>query len=94
MFTSFVEIDVAEVEKHPIVFRYMKGPYNINLEVPKFKFIWDTGTVIKYLTNIIFDKLLDLSKKRATLTAVLCGQRRKVYWNSLIYAIYHLKKIF
>ena len=45
--------------------------------LPKHNFRWDVGAVVKYLTNASSEKLYDFSKKLATLTAILCGQRPK-----------------
>ena len=77
MLSSFVEIDGIEVGKHPVICRYIKGAYNMNPSLPKHNFTWDVGTVVKYLINVSSVKLFDLSKKLATLTAILCGQRPK-----------------
>ena len=77
MLSSFVEIDCIEVGKHPVICRYIKGAYNMNPSLPKHNFTWDVGTVVKYLINVSSVKLFDLSKKLATLTAILCGQRPK-----------------
>ena len=43
----------------------------------KYNFTWDVGAVVKYLINVSSEKLPDLSKKLATLTAILCWQRPK-----------------
>ena len=77
MLSSFVEINGIEVGKHPVICRYMKDAYTMNSSLPKHNFLWDVGAIVKYLTNASSEKLYDLSKKLATLTAVLCGQRRK-----------------
>ena len=75
MLSSFVEIDVIEVGKYPIICRYMKGAYNMNPSLPKHNFTWNVRAVAKYLINASSEKLYDLSKKLATLTAIPCGQR-------------------
>ena len=77
MLSSFVEIDCIEVERHPVVCQYMKGAYNMNPSLPKHNFTWDVGTAVKYLKNASSEKFYDLSKKLATLIAILCGQRPK-----------------
>ena len=77
MLSSFIEIDGMEVGKHPVICRYMKGACNMNSSLPKHNFTWDVGAVVKYLTNASSEKLYDLSKKLATLTAILYGQRPK-----------------
>ena len=77
MLSSFVEIDGIEVGKHPVICRYMKGACNMNPSLPKHNFTWEVGAVVKYLTNASSEKLYDLSKKLATLTAILYGQRPK-----------------
>ena len=74
MLSSFVEIDGIEVGKHPVICRYMKGAYNMNPSLPKHNFTCDVEGVVKYLANASSEKLYDLSKKLATLTALLCGQ--------------------
>ena len=53
------------------------GSYNMNPSLPKHNFTWDVGVVVKYLINASSEKLYDLSKKLATLTAILYGQRPK-----------------
>ena len=77
MLSSFVEIDCIEVERHPVICQYMKGAYNMNSSLPKHNFTWDVGTAVKYLKNASSEKFYDLSKKLATLIAILCGQRPK-----------------
>ena len=77
MLSSFVEIDCIEVERHPVICQYMKGAYNMNPSLPKHNFTWDVGTAVKYLKNAFSEKFYDLSKKLATLIAILCGQRPK-----------------
>ena len=79
MLSSFVEIDGTEVGKHPVICRYMKGAYNMNPSLPKHNFTWAVGAVVKYLTNTSSEKLYDLSKKLATLTAILCGKALNKY---------------
>ena len=75
MLSSFVEIYSIKVGKHPGICPYMEGSMNPTL--PKHNFPWDVRAVVKYLTNASSEKLYDLSKKLATLTATLCGQRPK-----------------
>ena len=77
MLSSFAEIDGIEVGKHPVICRYMKAAYNMNPSLPKHDFKWDVGAVVTYLTNASSEKIYDLSKKLATLTAIRCGQRPK-----------------
>ena len=77
--SSFVEIDGIEVGKHPDIYRYMKDAYNMNPSLPKYNFTWDAGAAVKYLTNAFSEKLYDLSKKLATLTAILCGKALNKY---------------
>ena len=55
----------------------MNGAYNMNPSLPKPNFMWDVGAMVKYLTNTPSEKLYDLSKKLATLAAILCRQRPK-----------------
>ena len=94
MLSSFVEIDGIEVGKHPIICRYMKGTYNMNPSLPKHNFTWDVGAVVKYLTNASSEKLYDSSKKLATLTAILCGQKPKEILGLIEYVTCHLRRIF
>ena len=75
MLSSFATIEEYDVGKHPFVCRYMKGVYNNNLSLPKRSFIWEAGAVVKYLSSIIPKSLLDISRKLASLLAMLCGQR-------------------
>ena len=74
MLSSFVEIYGIKVGKHPGICPYMEG--NMNPTLLKHNFPWDVRAVVKYLTNASSEKH-DLSKKLATLTAILCGQRPK-----------------
>ena len=53
----------------------MKGVYNGNPSLPKRSFTWDAGAVVKYLSSINPKSLLDISRKLASLLAILCGQR-------------------
>ena len=55
----------------------MKGAYNTNSSFPKHNFTWDVRAVVKYLINVPSEKFYDLSKKLATLTAIIFGQRPK-----------------
>ena len=94
MLSSFAEIDGIEVGKHPIICRYMKGAYSMNPSLPKHNFTWDVGVVVKYLTNACSEKLYDSSKKLATLTAILCGQKPKEILGLIEYVTCHLRRIF
>ena len=94
MLSSFAEIDGIEVGKHPIICRYMKGAYNMNPSLPKHNFTWDVGAVVKYLTNASSEKLYDLSKKLATLTAILYRQKSKEILGLIEYVTCHLRRIF
>ena len=49
----------------------------MNPFLSKHNFTCDVGAIAKYLTNAPSEKLYDLSKKLATLTAILCGKRPK-----------------
>ena len=53
----------------------MKGVYNSNPSLPKRSFTWDAGAVVKDLSYVIPNSLLDISRKLASLLAILCGQR-------------------
>ena len=56
---------------------YMKGVYNSNPSLPKRSFTWDAGAVVRYLSSITQKSLLNISRKLASLLAILCGQRRR-----------------
>ena len=55
--------------------RYMKVVCNSNASLPKRSFTWDAGAVVKYLSSIIPKSLLGISRKLASLLAILCAQR-------------------
>ena len=52
---------------------YVKGVYNSNPSLPKRSFTWDEGAVVKYLSFMIPKSLLDISRKLASLLAIVCG---------------------
>ena len=54
---------------------YVKGVYNSNPSLLKRSFTWDAGAVVEYLSSITPKSLLDISRKLASLLAILCGQR-------------------
>ena len=58
-----------------LIYRYMKGLYNINRSLPKYSFTWDVGIVVKCLSGVPNNLKQGLSGKLATLLAILCGQR-------------------
>ena len=74
MLFSFATIEGCNAGKHPLVSRYMKGVYNSNPSLPKRPFIWDAGAVVKCLSFVIPKSLFDISRKLASLWAILCGQ--------------------
>ena len=80
MLSSFATIEGCDAGKHPLVCQYMKGVYNSNPSLPKQSFTWDAGAVVKYLSPIIPKSLLDISRKLASLLAILCGQRGGKYY--------------
>ena len=55
----------------------MKGLYNINPSLPKYRFTWDVGIVVKYLSGIPNNLRQGLSGKLAALLAILCRQRAR-----------------
>ena len=75
MLSSFATIEGYDAGKHPLVCRYMKGVYNSNPSLPKRSFTWDAGAVVRYLSSVTPKSLLDISRKLASLLAILCGQR-------------------
>ena len=72
MLSSFATIEGYDAGKHPFVCRYMKGVYNSNRSLTKRPFTWDAGAVVK-LSSISPKSLLDISRKLASLLAILCG---------------------
>ena len=75
MLSSFATIEGYDAGKHPLVCRYMKGVYNSNPSLPKRSFTWDAGAVVRYLSFVTPKSWLDISRKLASLLAILCGQR-------------------
>ena len=71
MLSSFATTEGHDAGKHPLVYRYMKGVFNNNPSLPKRSFTWDAGAVVKYLSPIIPKSLLDISRKLASLLAIL-----------------------
>ena len=74
MLSSFATIEGYDAGKHPLICRYMKGVYNSYPSLPKRSFTWDAGAVVKYLSSINPKSFLDISRKLASLLAILCGQ--------------------
>ena len=74
MLSSFATFEGYDAGKHPLVCRYMKGVYNSNPSLPKQSFTWDAGAVVRYLSSVTPKSLLDISRKLASLLAILCGQ--------------------
>ena len=75
MLSSFATVEEYDASKHPLVCRYMKGVYNSNTSFLKRSFASDALAVVKYLSSIIRKSLLDISRKSASLLAILCDQR-------------------
>ena len=67
-------VKVYDVDKHPLLCRYMKGLQNLKPTLPKYSFPWDVGIVLNYLSTLKNDSVFHLSGKLTTLLAVLCGQ--------------------
>ena len=74
MLSSFATIEGYDAGKYPLVCQYMKGVYNSNPSLPKRSFTWDAGAVVRYLSSVTPKSLLDISRKLASLLAILCGQ--------------------
>ena len=73
--STFINIDGVPIGQHPVIIRFIKGIFNIKPALPKYKFTWDVGIVITYISKIDTDSLKYLSQKLATLLMLLCGQR-------------------
>ena len=80
MLSSFAATEGYDSGKHPLVCRYMKSVFNSKPSLPKRSFTWDAGAVVKCLSSIIQKSLLDISRKLASLLAILCGQRGGKYY--------------
>ena len=73
--STFIKTDGVPVGQHPAITRFMKGIFNIKPALPKYKFTWDVGIVITYISKIETNSLKYLSQKLATLLVLLCRQR-------------------
>ena len=73
--STFINIDVVPVGRHPVITRFMKGVFNNKPALPKYNFTWVDGIVITYISKIDTNSLKYLSQKLATLLVLLCGQR-------------------
>ena len=74
MLSSLATIERYDADKHPLIWRYMKGVYNSNPPLPKRSFTWDVGVIVRYLSSITPKSLLDILCELASLSAILCGQ--------------------
>ena len=72
--SSFATVEGCDAGKQPLVCRCMKGAYNSNPSLPKRSFTWHAGAIVKHLSSIIPKSLLDISRKLASLLAILRGQ--------------------
>lgn len=64
--------------EHPLVWRFIKGVFQLKPELPKYTHIWDVERVLSNLQTLAPVTSLDLkqlSLKLATLLAILTGQR-------------------
>ena len=77
MISLLPAIEGYDAGKHPLACWYMKGVCNSNPSLPKRSFTWDEGAVVRYLSSISQKSLLNISRKLASLLAILCGQRRR-----------------
>ena len=75
--STFTTIDNHTVGMHPFVCRYLKGVFNEFPVLPKYSFTWDVGVVLKYISSMDTENVQHLSRKLATLLAILCGQRAR-----------------
>ena len=79
--SSFLELsDFDTLGNHSLVKRFMKGVFSRRPALPRNKITWDVSVVLDFLRRLSPVKtlsLLQLSKKLATLIALLSGQRRQ-----------------
>lgn len=76
--SAMIFIDGKPIGTLPIVIRFMKGAFNLRPAFPKHNVTWDTMPVLLYLCKLSPVKslsLLELSKKLATLLALISAQR-------------------
>ena len=74
---AFITLEGIEAGKHALMCQYMKGLYNTNPSLPKYRFTWDVGVAVKYLSGIPSNLKQGLSRKLATLLAILSAQRAR-----------------
>ena len=43
----FTTVEKYDVDRHPLVYCYMKGLHNLKPTLPKYSFTWDVGIVLK-----------------------------------------------
>ncbi|KXJ06916.1 hypothetical protein AC249_AIPGENE11513 [Exaiptasia diaphana] len=76
--STIISINGSGVGSHPLVVRFLKGVYNLNPPIVRYKSIWDVGLVLKYLKSFRACTLLhlkDLSHKLVMLLAITTAQR-------------------
>ena len=66
--STFINIDGLPVSQYQVITRFMKGILNIKPALPKYKFTWDVGIVITYISKIDTNSLEYLSQKLATVS--------------------------
>ena len=92
------------IGEHVLIKRFMRSVFNARPNLPRYSQIWDVSLVLMYLEKLSPGKclsLLQLSKKLATLIALVTGQRtqtiKSLTLNDLEYtnnaAIFHVKTL-
>ena len=68
--------------EHPLVARFLKGVFELKPSLPRYAFVWDVGTVLRYMqsmTPMTDMTLAMLTKKLTTLLALVTALR----WQTL-----------
>lgn len=75
----------ASIGSHPLVTRYLKGVFNLNPPVPRYKQIWDTRAVFNVLRTWGPSRDLDLKKLtlRLCILLALLGATRTQFLKAL-----------
>ena len=70
--------DGSQFGTHPLVYRFVKGVFELKPSSPKYKGIWDVRIVLKHLSEYLTPQTPTLKKltlKTTMLLALLSGQR-------------------
>ena len=76
--SAVMKINDMSFGEHPLVWRFIKGVFQLKPALPKYTHIWDVERVLSNLQTLAPVTSLDLkqlSLKLATLLAILTGQR-------------------